>query len=121
MTNELEASIRSILDTAVASLSGPPLLLRNESRGGNWVTLRLTGKGANRDALGARVTVSDGRRRTLGIIQTGRSYLSAFPPEASFGLGDASAASAEIRWPDGTRQQVPSLRVNAVNTIRQPD
>src|SRR5207248_10992095 len=28
-------------EAIVASLSGPPLLLRNESTGGNWLTLRL--------------------------------------------------------------------------------
>ena len=107
-------------DAVVASLSGPPLLLQNESSTGNWVTLRLIGKGANRDAIGARVTLDDGHRKALRIIQTGRSYLSAFLPEASFGLGSSRTASAEIRWPDGMRQHVASLQINAVNRVREP-
>jgi len=108
------------LDAVVANFVGPPLLLHNESEAGNWVGVRLQGKLANREGVGALVTLSSGGAAQLRSVQTGRSYLSAFPAEAHFGLGTAVTASAEIRWPDGNRQQVPELKVNAINTISEP-
>ena len=106
-------------DVAVANFAGPPLLLHNQGAAGNWVTLRLQGKPPNRAALGATVLLSCGGQQQIRTIQTGRSYLSAFPAEAHFGIGTATEASAKIRWPNGSVQQLPHLRTNAVNVIRQ--
>lgn len=107
------------LDVAIASLTGPPLLLHNESKAGNWVTVRLQGRGPNHSTLGATVSVNDGRRTQVQTIQTGRSYMAAFLPEAHFGLGQSGSASAEVHWPDGRVQRVPALRINSVNAIQE--
>ncbi len=106
-------------DAVVANFAGRPLLLRNESAAGHWITFRLQGKGANRQGVGAVITVESGGRRQVCSVQTGRSYLSAFPPEAHFGLGAETEATAEIRWPDGSVQRVANLKLDAVNEIEQ--
>lgn len=108
------------LDAVVANFVGAPLLLHNESDTGNWVGIRLRGKSANRDGIGALVRLSSGGAEQLRSVQTGRSYLAAFPAEAHFGLGSQLSANAEIHWPDGKLQHVPDLKLNALNLISEP-
>jgi hypothetical protein len=36
-----------------------------------------------------------------------------------FGLGEATAASISIRWPDGTQQTVDRLAIDSVSTIAE--
>ena len=107
------------LDAVVANFVGPPLLLHNESPASNWLGIRLQSRSRNREGIGALVTLTSGRVNQIRSVQTGRSYLSAFPAEAHFGLGAETHASAEIRWPDGQVQQVAELKLNTVNFVRQ--
>jgi hypothetical protein len=107
------------LDAVVANFVGPPLLLRNESQSGNWIGLRLHGNSANRDGIGAVVAVSAGGRTQIRSVSTGRSYLSTFPAEAHFGLGQESRVTAEVRWPGGSLRKYADLRVNAVNDVHE--
>ena len=51
------------LDLLVTNNGAPPELLRNGNAGGNALLVHLVGTTSNRDALGARVTVSAGGRR----------------------------------------------------------
>jgi hypothetical protein len=108
------------LDAVIANFAGPPLLLHNESPAGNWLSIRLKGKTPNRDGLGALVRVTADGVTQVRSVQTGRSYLSAFPSVAHFGVGAATHATAEIRWPHGKVQTVPDLKLNAVNEIASP-
>jgi hypothetical protein len=64
--------------------------------------MRLEGTKSNRDAVGARVTLSAGGRKQVAQRQGGGSYQSANDPRLHFGLGkNDRAASIEIRWPSG--------------------
>jgi enediyne biosynthesis protein E4 len=108
-------------DAVIANFVGPPLLLRNESPAGNWVGIRLAGRPPNTRGIGALVVVSAGEQSQKSAIVTGRSYLAAFPPEAHFGLGEASAVSGEVRWPGGRVRKLPTLKLNTVNVIPEPE
>jgi hypothetical protein len=62
----------------------------------------------NRDAIGARVTVTIGDRRFVREVKSSRgTYASADSRALLFGVGDracdagTSRAAIEIRWPDG--------------------
>ena len=77
-------------------------LLRNEggAAAGHWITLRLVGVRANRDAVGARVTVTAGGRRQIAEVRSASSYLSQNDMRLHFGLGAADRVeSIEVRWP----------------------
>ena len=51
------------LDIAVNNQNDPPTLLRNVGKNANhWITIRTVGTRSNRDGIGARVTVTAGRR-----------------------------------------------------------
>jgi enediyne biosynthesis protein E4 len=83
---------------------GPNVLLRNESRAGNWVGLDLDGERRNPLGFGSTVTARIAGRLLVRQVTDGANYRS--QDEAGYvhiGLGDATTASITIRWPDGTR------------------
>jgi hypothetical protein len=91
------------LDVVVLPENGPLAYLHNRSdRTGHFLTLCLEGTTSNRDAVGARVTVTAGGRRWVAQRVGGGSYQSAHDPRLHFGLGASTQVdSLEIRWPSG--------------------
>ena len=108
------------LDVLMSSNGGPAYLLRNEGPTGNAVALDLTGKTPNLDAIGARVKATVGEQLQTRMVRTGSSYLSHSPLTLTFGLGAAQQIdSLEIRWPDGSVEQLPSIAAGARYDIAQ--
>lgn len=108
------------LDLLATTVAGRPRLLRND--GGNrqhWIELLLVGAG-QRDALGARVTVTAGGARQVRERQSGGSYLSSHDPRLHFGLGRATKADIAIRWPDGQVQTLAAVDANQIIRVVQP-
>ena len=84
------------------------------------MTLRLEGTASNRDAVGARVTVTAGDRARVAWRLGGGSYQAAGDPRLHFGLGDADRVeSIEIRWPSGRIDRLGPLQANAGYLIRE--
>ncbi len=111
------------VDVYVTALNDRGALLRNDSpRAGSWLRVRLVGKSANRDGVGAAVTAVVGERRLLRLRTGGGSFLSASDPRLHFGLGSAERVDAlEIVWPGGERQVVRGLAADREWTVRQGD
>lgn len=90
-----------------------------------WLGIRLRGDGAkvNRDAIGARVTVTVNGRRLVREVKSSRgTYSSADSRALHFGLGGArgsACATIEIRWPNGEVRQIDagSVETNRYVTI----
>jgi hypothetical protein len=110
------------LDVVVNDLDGSPQVLRNEGTGaGNWLTVKLRGKGKNTDAVGAVVRVTAGALHQMRLVQSGTSYLSQDDKRAHFGLGAAAQAdSVEVRWPDSTLTRLENVKANRVVEVEQP-
>lgn len=101
------------VDVLVINLSDRPTLLRNETAGGHWITIRLVGSRSNRDGIGSRVLVRAGGRTQTFEVRAGGSYLSHNDTRAHAGLGAASVVdSLEIRWPSGVVDTAKGLRVD---------
>lgn len=85
----------------------------------NWLTLKLVGSGyVNRDAVGARVTVTDSNGRSqLQEVKNGSSLGSGDWLELHFGLGTATVDEVRIRWPGGQEDVLDDLAVNQRHTI----
>jgi len=82
-----------------------PSLLKNYGEHGNWVSLKLVGTKSNRDAIGARVTVSADGHHQLQEVRSGGGYISQSDFRLHFGLGKAAKAeTVEVKWPSGQRQ-----------------
>ena len=103
------------VDAVIASLDGPPVLLRNNgtsqgtSKGtkNHWLGLSLAGSKSNRDGIGARIAVIDNSdRKQIFDVNTSGSYLSSNDPRILVGLGSASVRRVEINWPSGTVQVI---------------
>jgi hypothetical protein len=83
------------------------LLFRNDlGSKHHWLGLRLVGGGAvNRDAIGARVTLTVGDTTMVREVKATRgTYNSMDTRTLYFGFGDRAcdSFSIRIRWPDGT-------------------
>ncbi len=105
------------LDLLVTNVAAAPNLLRND--GGNqqhWLTIQLGGTSQH-----ARVAVTADGLRQVKECQSGGSYLSSSDPRLHFGLGEATEATIEIRWPDGTLQKMEAMAANQVLRVVQPD
>ncbi len=91
----------------------------------NFLGLKLVGTSAdcNRDAIGARVEVQLGDKRSATLIRTVRSgdgYLSQSSRRVLFGLGDAkSIGRLRVRWPNGQVEEFSLPAVNAHYQLRQ--
>ena len=90
------------------------MLLRNDSvsaHKNNSLTLRLRDPNSkNRFAVGARVDVVVGDKRTSRVVTAGASYLSAHSMALHFGLGKAEQAdSVRVTWPWGKSVELGPL------------
>jgi hypothetical protein len=109
-------------------VEGRSLLLRNETRGGNWLRVQVqAGKGVNRMGIGSRIKVYPAGKvgdaaALLGCreIATGYGYASGQPAYAHFGLGAAQTVDVEVSLPHGkgtlTRKGV---KANQLLTVSQ--
>jgi len=116
-----------LVDVVIATLDGPPVVLRNEGtkKGtpNHWLGLSLVGSKSNRGGIGARVTVTDsaGRKQTFDANTSG-SYLASNDPRIVVGLGaSASVRKIEVSWPSGVVQVVNDPPVDRYVVINEAD
>ncbi|MBX7195342.1 MAG: CRTAC1 family protein [Sandaracinaceae bacterium] len=91
-------------DVLLAPSLGVPAILHNVAPSrGHWLTVRLIGRGMNREAAGAVVTVETSRATVRRERHVGEGYAGNFDRRLFFGLGSATGTAAiTVRWPDGT-------------------
>jgi hypothetical protein len=98
------------VDILVINHNEPPSLLRNDvTANHHWIKVKLRGVQSNRSAIGARVTVRYGERVQAQEVMGQSSYLSCNDTRLHFGLGAATAADIEIRWPLGRIEKLPGV------------
>jgi len=111
------------LDVIVTSLGRKPAILLNSAEGGgHWLTIRVEGRKANRDSIGARITaVTPGGRMLRDWVSPSVGFLSSSDPRVHFGLGgEAKLESLEIRWPGGGALTMKDVAVDRILTVREP-
>jgi enediyne biosynthesis protein E4 len=96
------------VDVLVAVNNDAPILLRNNAgRENHWLGLKLVGKKANRDSVGAKIVYRAGDLQRTREKVGGGSYLSSHDPRVVLGIGSRTAMDwIEVRWPP------PSTRVD---------
>jgi hypothetical protein len=110
------------IDALITNNNGPARLLLNQVGNRNhWLGLRLIGKDAQRDMLGAQVGIVISKNRTLWRrVRTDGSYLSANDPRVVAGLGNAVQVEAvRVRWPDGAVDELKDPRVDQYITLKE--
>ena len=113
-------------DLAVTSSNGPAELLVNRTdASANRLVVRLRGRRANRDALGARVwltplnesAVADAAHEQMYELSSSGSYLSQNAAEIYAGLGAAGAARITVRWPGGEMERIEAAAAGQILLI----
>ena len=110
------------VDVTVTRIGEPALLLRNASPAtGHWLGIRLRGRRANRDGLGAMIRVRGASgAQQWNRVTTAVGYGSASDRVAHFGMGtDARAQEIEIQWPGGELQTLKDIAVDRVLDVEQ--
>jgi hypothetical protein len=106
----------------IANQGAPFVLYKNyPAHKNHWLGLRLIGKGkSNRDAIGARVTLTVGSRRYVKWVDPGSGFASQSDRRLIFGLGSHSKIDAiEVRWPDGLVEHLSSLTIDRYHTLTE--
>lgn len=91
------------LDVVRSAHHGPKAVLRARCGAASWLMVDLAGPTLNPHGLGAKVTITVGETtQTRWIREMSAGYLASQPPEAHFGLGEATVVD-ELRvvWPGG--------------------
>lgn len=95
---------------------------RNKDTANNWLQFEIRGAEGNRQAIGARVTVTtpDGTQsQEVGLNDS--SFFSQGHYRLYYGLGPHDLASAvTVRWQDGRIQKYSDLAANQLVTIDHP-
>ncbi len=85
--------------------TGKPVLLTNQGSENHWLGVDLVGTTSNRDAVGARVTLTYGDTEILTQVKeiyAGTSFASMDSQSLRFGLGEhLNATTAQVDWPSG--------------------
>ena len=110
-------------DMWIANRSGPQLrYLRNDLvEVKNFIALRLRGTKTNRDAIGARVTITsaDGSTQTQSV-HAGQGYLGQSSKWLHFGLGSATAITkVTVSWPGGSTEEFAGVLANKWNELSE--
>jgi hypothetical protein len=113
------------VDVLVSVNDAAPLLLRNQAAKGNhWLGIRLVGKKANRDAIGARITFQAGDLKRSRVKVGGGSYLSSHDPRMVLGLGARTKLDwLEVKWPEpsGATERFTDLPIDKYITLTEGD
>jgi hypothetical protein len=105
-------------EIVVVNLFEPPSLLKNFGPRGNALLVRaLTASG--RDAVGARISVTSGRRTQIDEVRSGGYHISQGDFRVHFGLGASAKADVTIRWPQGATGTFKDVAANQWVVVRE--
>jgi len=111
------------VDVLVAVNNAAPILLRNNAGMRNhWLGVRLIGKKANRDAVGAKLTYKAGDLVRHRFKVGAGSYLSSHDPRVVLGIGQRTKIDwVEIQWPQpsGLVQRFKNLPIDRYIAITE--
>jgi hypothetical protein len=108
------------LEVVIANMGARPTLLKNFGPKKNWLLVQCIGTRANRDAIGAHVTVSAGGRKVSGEVQGGAGYISQNDARLHFGLSDnANYDRIEVNWPGGATEVFAGGKANQIVKVTQ--
>ncbi|HTU33221.1 MAG TPA: CRTAC1 family protein [Candidatus Acidoferrum sp.] len=112
-----------LVDVLITQNGGPPLLLQNvSSRQNHWLGLRLIGKKANVDAIGAKITYQAGDLRRHIFKVGGGSYASSHDPRVVLGLGPRTKLDwVEVKWPEpsGLVERFTGLPIDRYHSVTE--
>ena len=110
------------MDIVVSNLDDRPNVLMNNRKSTNhWIIIHCVGSVSNRDAIGARVSVTTESGAQIGDVKSGCSYLSSSDRRVHFGLGRTERIQRlAIRWPSGRKTEMANVSVDRILEVHEP-
>jgi hypothetical protein len=106
-------------EIVIVNMGESPSLLKNFAPpAGHSILIRLL-TATNRDAIGARVTLTANGQTQIDEVRSGGSYISQNDFRLHFGLGNANSANLTIRWLDGKTESFSSVAAGQIVTIEE--
>ena len=106
-------------EIVIVNMGESPSLLKNVAPvAGHSILIRAV-TATNRDAVGARVTVTANGQTQMDEVRSGGSYISQSDFRLHFGLGKASSANLSVHWPDGKVENFSNIAAGQIVTIQQ--
>lgn len=111
------------LDLIVNNMEEKSFILENKLQSNNhYIRFKIEGFGANKNAIGAKVTLKAGGETQFYEIQYSRGYESSVEPYVHFGLGKHKQADwVEIEWPNGSTLVKENLAGDKLYTFTAND
>lgn len=98
--------------------NNPDRLWMNNGNDNHWFTVRLQGTESNRDAIGARVTITGPWGTQIREVRAGESYGMVTTFAAMFGLGEHTVVpTVTVNWPSGLVETFTNLDADQTITI----
>ncbi len=109
------------VDVLVTQNNREPVLLRNNAgRKNHWLGVKLIGRKANIDAIGAKLTWRAGDLERHRFKVGGGSYLSSHDPRMVLGVGQRTKIDwLDVKWPEpsGKTERITDLPLDRYVTI----
>ncbi len=106
-------------EIVIVNMGEPPSLLKNMApQIGHSILVRAL-TSTNRDAIGARVTVTSNGQTQIDEIRSGGSYISQNDFRLHFGIGKASSASVSVRWLDGKTESFGTVAADQIIVVQE--
>ena len=111
------------LDLVVNNENDTAFVYRNNARSltkNHYLQVKLEGEGHNRFAVGAHVTLQNGKRILYQELEPSRGFQSSVDYVLTFGLGAPDKVeSVKVEWPDGRVSSVNDVAANQRLVVKQ--
>ncbi len=108
------------LDVLIVNRKENVSVWRNNSETlGNWLDLKLTQQGANRDGIGAWIEVDSGGKVQRREITVGGGHVSGIAGYWHFGLGEAAEARVRVMLPGGAAGDWAPVKANGFYVLER--
>lgn len=110
------------LDVVILNSDSRATVLQNNTHNDyHWIAIRLVGETANRDGVGATVSVHSDGQVQVAEVRSGRGYQSAYGLRLHFGLAaQASVVQVRVHWM-GITTEYRDLQIDREHVLRQGD
>jgi hypothetical protein len=106
-------------EIVIVNMGESPSVLKNfAAPAGHSILIRLL-TATNRDAIGARVTLTANGQTQIDEVRSGGSYMSQNDFRLHFGLGNANSVNLSIRWLDGKTESFSGVAAGQIVIIEE--
>ncbi|MEM9544405.1 MAG: VCBS repeat-containing protein [Bacteroidota bacterium] len=108
------------LDLIVNNVNMPPFIYRNNSKGQNWIQIKLLGEGQNTQAINSKIEVITSNGNQYFEFMPQKGFQSSMDYITHVGLGGLNKIDeVGITWPDGRKTIIKNLTINQRYTFDQ--